>query len=192
MAITWREYQDFTISTAMYKGAGSGSADEMEYCGLGMGEESLEIAGPLESFGTAQFDSMKVFDECGDGTYYIAREYAALGVYPKDDIVEASASPGFPIEHYLAYANAASKAVGMVKKAMRKDGHAGVEMLRTDPERRAKFLDALGRMLSALARLVASLEGTLSMVLEMNRSKLLNRRATGTLHERPAIPGGTQ
>jgi hypothetical protein len=182
--ITWREYQDFTIETALYRGAGLGGADEVEYCALGLGEESLEIAGPLLNEGP-RFDRAAVFEECGDAAYYLAREYAAFGVYPKDIFTEAAVSPGFVRDHYLAFCHEASKAVGTVKKAMRKDGHAGIDALKTDPERRAKFLGYLDLTLAGLARLITSLDGTLAEALEMNRAKLLRRRETGTLHDHP-------
>lgn len=183
----WRAYQDFTVSTAIYRGAGLGGAEEIAYCGLGLGEEALEIAGTL--LDEPRFDREACFEEIGDATYYIAREYAALGVYPKDFITEASASPGFARDHYLEFCNLASKPVGMVKKAMRKEGHAGVELLKTDPEKRAIFIGALDATLTSLGRFIGSLGGTLPAVLDQNREKVTGRKKNKTLHERTSLGG---
>lgn len=88
------EYQDATMSTALYPGANEGSVEALVYCGLGIGEAG-EIQGKIKKI--IRDDSgiitpekkQAIYEEIGDLLWYVARLSAELG-YPLGNVAEAN------------------------------------------------------------------------------------------------------
>jgi NTP pyrophosphatase (non-canonical NTP hydrolase) len=88
------DYQDFTMNTALYPGAGQGNLDAIAYCALGLGEAG-EVQGKVkkiirDSNGevTAEIRAA-IAAELGDVLWYVARLAAELN-YPLGNIAEAN------------------------------------------------------------------------------------------------------
>ena len=88
------EYQDFTMNTALYPGAGEGTLEAIVYCGLGLGEAG-EVQGKIKKIirdnnGEVSAEVKEaIASELGDVLWYAARLAAELG-YPLDNIAEAN------------------------------------------------------------------------------------------------------
>lgn len=88
------EYQDFTMNTALYPGAGEGTLDAIAYCALGLGETG-EVQGKVKKIirdaGGVISEETKaaIAAELGDVLWYTARLAAELG-YPLGNIAEAN------------------------------------------------------------------------------------------------------
>jgi NTP pyrophosphatase (non-canonical NTP hydrolase) len=88
------EYQDFTMATALYPGAGEGTVAAVAYCGLGLGEAG-EVQGKIKKI--IRDDNSEISDEkkeqiaaeLGDVLWYVARLAAEIG-YPLANIAEAN------------------------------------------------------------------------------------------------------
>lgn len=81
-------YQQWTISTAIYPGAGTGNDAELSYLGLGLNGEAGEVADKIKKhLRDGKLDIGGIVYELGDVTYYIARLADALG-YSFEDILE--------------------------------------------------------------------------------------------------------
>lgn len=76
------EYQDFTLETAIYPGAGQGTIEALAYTALGLAGEVGEIVNSIKKVirdGTRE--SLNGIEyEMGDGLYYFARLADELGV----------------------------------------------------------------------------------------------------------------
>lgn len=76
--LTFNRYQTLTGRTAVYPGAGTGSAEALAYAGLGLGEAG-EVQGKIKKVlrdndGALTPESRKaIADELGDVLWYIAR-----------------------------------------------------------------------------------------------------------------------
>lgn len=82
------EYQQKTISTAIYPEAGTGSDMEIFYLSLGLTSEAGEIAGKVKKYiRDGKLDPGAMAYELGDVMYYIARLAEAMG-YSLEDIME--------------------------------------------------------------------------------------------------------
>lgn len=88
------EYQDFTMNTALYPGAGEGTLAAIAYCGLGLGEAG-EVQGKIKKIirdnnGEVSNEvKSAIAAELGDVLWYVARLAAELG-YPLGNIAEAN------------------------------------------------------------------------------------------------------
>jgi len=81
-------YQDGTLATAVYTGAGTGNDEELVYLGLGLTSEAGEVAGKIKKLirdGT--WDAGGLAYEIGDCLWYCARLADAIG-YSLEDIME--------------------------------------------------------------------------------------------------------
>lgn len=82
------EYQDFTLSTAIYNGAGTGNKDELTYLALGLNGEAGECADKIKKYlRDGNLDIGGLVYELGDVAYYLARLSDALG-YTFEQILE--------------------------------------------------------------------------------------------------------
>lgn len=91
-AITANEYQEFTIKTAIYPGAGTGNKDELSYLALGLNGESGEVADKIKKYlRDGPLDTGGIVYELGDVCWYIARLSDALG-YSFEDILAINKS----------------------------------------------------------------------------------------------------
>lgn len=88
------EYQDFTMNTALYPGAGEGTIEAVAYCGLGLGEAG-EVQGKIKKIIRDSNSEITpeikaaIAAELGDVLWYVARLAAELG-YPLGNIAEAN------------------------------------------------------------------------------------------------------
>lgn len=89
------EYQDFTMNTALYPGAGEGTMDAISYTTLGLVGEAGEIANKVKKIirdsGGVVTDEIKgiLAGEIGDVLWYTARLAAEID-YPLDNVAEAN------------------------------------------------------------------------------------------------------
>jgi NTP pyrophosphatase (non-canonical NTP hydrolase) len=75
------EYQDWTIQTAIYPEAGTGSNLELYYLALGLTSEAGEVAGKVKKIlrdGT--YDPGAIMSELSDVLWYVARLADSLGM----------------------------------------------------------------------------------------------------------------
>lgn len=69
-----KQYQDWTINTAVYPGAGSGNFQEILYLVLGLASESGEVAGKLKKIVRGdKVDPEAFVSELSDVLWYLAR-----------------------------------------------------------------------------------------------------------------------
>lgn len=76
------EYQDFTLETAIYPGAGQGTLDALAYTALGLAGEVGEIVNSIKKVIRDETrESLNGIEyEMGDALYYFARLADELGV----------------------------------------------------------------------------------------------------------------
>lgn len=90
------DYQDATVSTALYPGANLGTVEAVVYCALGLGEVG-EIQGKIKKIirddnGIITDEKREaIYGELGDALWYLARLSAELG-YPLANVAEANLS----------------------------------------------------------------------------------------------------
>jgi NTP pyrophosphatase (non-canonical NTP hydrolase) len=79
------EYQDETMSTALYPGANEGTVEAIVYCGLGLGEAG-EVQGKIKKIirdddgVLTDIKRQEIVSELGDVLWYVARLSAEIGV----------------------------------------------------------------------------------------------------------------
>lgn len=75
------DYQTFTITTAIYPEAGTGSDLELQYLTLGLCSESGEVAGKIKKkIRDGKMNLGDVMSEVSDCLWYIARLADSLGM----------------------------------------------------------------------------------------------------------------
>lgn len=75
------DYQKWTLSTAVYPGAGEHGFNEICYLVLGLTSEAGEVAGKLKKIIRGDTVKPEVFlSECGDVLWYLARICDNLGI----------------------------------------------------------------------------------------------------------------
>ena len=80
-------YQQWTLSTAIYPGAGTGNNDELSYLALGLNGEAGEVADKIKKhLRDGKLDIGGIVYELGDVCWYIARLADALG-YDFEDLL---------------------------------------------------------------------------------------------------------
>lgn len=80
-------YQDWTISTAIYPGAGTGNDAELTYLALGLNGEAGEVADKIKKhLRDGKLDIGGIIYELGDVCWYIARLADSLG-YDFEDLL---------------------------------------------------------------------------------------------------------
>lgn len=78
-------YQDFTLTTAIYPEAGTGSNLELYYLSLGLCSEAGEVAGKIKKqIRDGKFVVGDVMSEISDCLWYIARLADSLGMTMED------------------------------------------------------------------------------------------------------------
>lgn len=81
------EYQDWSLSTAIYPGAGTGNTEELTYLALGLNGEAGEVADKIKKYlRDGKLDIGGIIYELGDVCWYIARLSDALG-YSFEDLL---------------------------------------------------------------------------------------------------------
>lgn len=81
-------YQQATMDTAIYKGAGTGNDAELVYLALGLNGEAGEVADKIKKhLRDDKLDIGGIIFELGDVAWYLARLADALG-YSFEDILE--------------------------------------------------------------------------------------------------------
>ena len=81
------EYQNWSLSTAIYPGAGTGNNDELTYLALGLNGEAGEVADKIKKYlRDGKLDIGGIIYELGDVCWYIARLADALG-YSFEDLL---------------------------------------------------------------------------------------------------------
>lgn len=81
--ITLKEYQDWTVSTAMYPHAETGNVEELMYLALGLTGEAGEVANKVKKLfrdGESQELRTELAKELGDVMWYMARLSSVLKV----------------------------------------------------------------------------------------------------------------
>ena len=79
------DYQKWTISTAVYPGAGKHGFQEMIYLTLGMASEAGEFAGKIKKIVRGDvIDPESVVAEAGDVLWYLARICDNMGIQMED------------------------------------------------------------------------------------------------------------
>ena len=85
-------YQQWTISTAIYPGAGTGNDAELSYLGLGLNGEAGEVADKIKKhLRDGKLDIGGIVYELGDVCWYVARLAESLG-YSLEDVLEINHS----------------------------------------------------------------------------------------------------
>ena len=85
-------YQQWTISTAIYPGAGTGNDAELSYLGLGLNGEAGEVADKIKKhLRDGKLDIGGIVYELGDICWYVARLAESLG-YSLEDVLEINHS----------------------------------------------------------------------------------------------------
>ena len=80
-------YQEWSLSTAIYPGAGTGNKDELSYLALGLNGEAGEVADKIKKYlRDGKLDIGGIVYELGDVCWYIARLADALG-YDFEDLL---------------------------------------------------------------------------------------------------------
>lgn len=73
-AMQLNDYQKQTLTTAIYKEAGTGSVQELSYLSLGLVNEAGEVAGKVKKLiRDGVFDEKAFADELGDVFWYLVR-----------------------------------------------------------------------------------------------------------------------
>ena len=85
-------YQQWTLSTAIYPGAGTGNDSELSYLGLGLNGEAGEVADKIKKhLRDGKLDIGGIVYELGDVCWYVARLAESLG-YSLEDVLEINHS----------------------------------------------------------------------------------------------------
>ena len=85
-------YQQWTLSTAIYPGAGTGNDSELSYLALGLNGEAGEVADKIKKhLRDGKLDIGGIIYELGDVCWYVARLADSLG-YSLKDILEINHS----------------------------------------------------------------------------------------------------
>jgi len=85
-------YQQWTLSTAIYPGAGTGNDAELSYLGLGLNGEAGEVADKIKKhLRDGKLDIGGIVYELGDVCWYVARLAESLG-YSLEDVLEINHS----------------------------------------------------------------------------------------------------
>ena len=80
-------YQQWTLSTAIYPGAGTGNDSELSYLGLGLNGEAGEVADKIKKhLRDGKLDIGGIIYELGDVCWYVARLADSLD-YSLEDIL---------------------------------------------------------------------------------------------------------
>lgn len=80
MTDSFKEYQAFTHSTAIYPAAGTGEDIALAYVAMGLAGEAGEIANKVKKVvRDGDYDAEALAEELGDVLYYVARFSAELG-----------------------------------------------------------------------------------------------------------------
>jgi len=80
-------YQQWTFSTAIYPGAGTGNDSELSYLALGLNGEAGEVADKIKKhLRVGKLDIGGIIYELGDVCWYVARLADSLG-YSLEDIL---------------------------------------------------------------------------------------------------------
>lgn len=80
-----KQYQDWTINTAVYPGAGSGNFGEALYLVLGLASEAGEVAGKLKKIVRGDEVTPEAFvSELSDVLWYLARICSHAGITLED------------------------------------------------------------------------------------------------------------
>lgn len=81
------DYQEWTLTTAIYPGAGTGNDQELSYLALGLNGEAGEVADKIKKhLRDGKLDIGGIIYELGDVCWYIARLSEALG-YELEDVL---------------------------------------------------------------------------------------------------------
>lgn len=79
------DYQDWTISTAIYPESGTGSNLELYYLSLGLASEAGEVAGKVKKIiRDRQYNPGAIMSELSDVLWYVARLADSLGLTMED------------------------------------------------------------------------------------------------------------
>lgn len=82
------QYQEATIETAIYPGAGTGNVLELYYLTMGLCSEAGEVAGKIKKYlRDGVYDQGGLAFELGDCFYYLARLCDAIG-YDAEDVLQ--------------------------------------------------------------------------------------------------------
>ena len=204
MTISWSDYVSWTHETAMRRADKDTEPRELAELliiwGLGLGGEFAEFMvemlgvtqGTARDFVNQDF-SAKAREEAGDVLWYLARLYQDTG----NALHEASAPR---LATLREVASAVKDVVECLKKALRKEGRAGLIRLTIseseqqkiyDPSikmekiglsgRREEFGVLLDRALSTFEAWLVARGSSLSEVCELNQEKLRARKAEGTI-----------
>ena len=80
-------YQQWTLSTAIYPGAGTGNDSELSYLALGLNGEAGEVADKIKKhLRDGKLDIGGIIYELGDVCWYVARLADSLG-YSLEDVL---------------------------------------------------------------------------------------------------------
>lgn len=81
------QYQEKTLETAIYPGAGTGSDEELFYLAMGLASEAGEVAGKVKKLlRDGKLDIGNLAYEIGDCLWYCARLADSIG-YEMEDIM---------------------------------------------------------------------------------------------------------
>ena len=81
------DFQDATIETCIYPGAGSGNELELYYLAMGLCSEAGEVAGKIKKYlRDGVYDQGGLAYEIGDCFFYLARLCDAIG-YEAEDVL---------------------------------------------------------------------------------------------------------
>lgn len=175
MTLTWNEYQQQALTTAIYP-----LKREVEYTVLGLGSEVAELADWLhpDYEGSrhlgAWTSSMK--KEVGDCFWYVAALADALKI-PLEAVARSANRYHYQEldAAYLTLVQDSGYLQGLVKKAIRDDdGHL-------TEDRRIKMIATLARVCWVLDNICAHLATTRYAVMSDNLNKLADRKARGVL-----------
>lgn len=79
------DYQDWTITTAIYPEAGTGGNLELYYLSLGLTSEAGEVAGKVKKIiRDNKYDPGSIMSELSDVLWYVARLADSLGMTMED------------------------------------------------------------------------------------------------------------
>lgn len=174
MTITLKEYQEQTVTTAIYPGAGEGGTEAIVYLALGLSEVG-EVFQHLAELARENVPLGEGFHaELGDLVWYVFQLYNELREAVEEVTTEGSRTDN-PYHGAADLCIFVSEIQGIVKKALR--DRAGM----IGNEDRVAILAFLDLILVAIARLAEVTGTTLLDIAEKNAKKLADRRARGVL-----------
>lgn len=159
--MSWQDYCDFTDETAVYPEAGTGSALEMAYVGLGLAGEMAEF---LEAE-TAEEE----WAELGDCFWYVARALKAIS-HALEEVAMEPLLPSRMLEDTLTNI----MLIGNTTKKLLRDGMREDLLLDLNTKYCQAFTDLKG--------VVEEYGVPYEHVLAVNAAKLRARKAGGKLH----------